>query len=180
MKKYRLMLVAVSAFFCGVSATQAANWVPLDDVEVDDAPLVRTNHGDSEDGSNSAVICTSGPTNSKNTGINGGGRRIGFLTNKGKCKTVGAGQDVTQKTENIMVLLDDVMDNNYDPGTTGNEEPAYALGRPEGDVDNNHIEFGALADLASCLELNPVGDNMLEQVINCVNTLGPVIIDTPE
>ena len=39
MKKYRLILVAVSAFFCGVSATQAANWVPLDDVEVDDAPF---------------------------------------------------------------------------------------------------------------------------------------------
>ena len=72
MKKSRLILVAISAFFCGVSATQAANWVPLDTVG-DDAPLVRTNHDESEDGSNSAVICTSAPWK------NGTGMRYGQM-----------------------------------------------------------------------------------------------------
>lgn len=115
--------MAVSAFFCGVSATQAANGVPLDTV-AEDAPLVRTNHDDSDDGSKSAVICTSAPTNVGNQGINGGGRRIGYLTSQGKCKTVGAGSDVTEKTENIMVLLDAPMDNNYSPGITGEDADA--------------------------------------------------------
>ena len=130
----------------------------------DDAPLVRTNHDDSEDGSNSAVICTSGPTNSKNTGINGGGRRIGFLTNKGKCKTVGAGSDVTQKTENIMVLLDDAMEDNYDPGITGNDQ---------GDIDPGGPDSADMALLATCLEDAPVGDTMLEQLTNRANTMFP-------
>ena len=73
MQKSVLFLVALSAIFCGASATQAANWVPLDTV-AEDAPLVRTNHDESEDGSNSAVLCTSVPVQGA-IGIAGGGRR---------------------------------------------------------------------------------------------------------
>jgi len=80
-----------------------ANWVPLDTV-AEDAPLVRTNHDESEDGSNSAVLCTSVPLQGT-IGIAGGGRRLGFLLPNGKCKTVGRKNQVKEIGEGIMVLL---------------------------------------------------------------------------
>ena len=116
--------------FCAASATQAANWVPLDTV-AEDAPLVRTNHDDSEDGSNSAVICNT-PPYKEGGGIKGGGRRIGFIGKNGKCKTVGRGTKVRKIEEDSMVLLDDhhVPGSTYEPATMAGDHDEIGPGGP--------------------------------------------------
>ena len=165
MQKSRLILVAFSAMFCAASATQAANWVPLDTV-AEDAPLVRTNHDDSEDGSNSAVICSTPPWKEGGPGIKGGGRRIGYLGEDGKCKTVGKGAEVRKIDEGIMVLLDDhhVPGSTYEPATMEGDHDEIGPGGPA-PVD--------LALLASCLEEDGATGPMLERVTNCASIMLP-------
>ena len=165
MQKSRLILVAFSAMFCAASATQAANWVPLDTV-AEDAPLVRTNHDDSEDGSNSAVICSTPPWKEGGPGIKGGGRRIGYIGEDGKCKTVGKGAEVRKIEEDIMVLLDDhhVPGSTYEPATMEGDHDEIGPGGPA-PVD--------LALLASCLEEDGATAPMLERVTNCATTMFP-------
>ena len=151
--------------FCAASTTQAANWVPLDTV-AEDAPLVRTNHDDSEDGSNSAVICSTPPWKEGGPGIKDGGRRFGYLGEDGKCKTVGQGAEVRKIEEDIMVLLDDhhVPGSTYEPPTMDGDHDEIGPGGPA-PVD--------LALLASCLEEDGATAPMLERVTNCATTMFP-------
>ena len=79
MKQLILGIAVALAFHVG--NVEAAQWMPLDQVE--DRQLIRTNEGPEE----GRIICTS-TTKGSDQGINQDGRRLGFLTERG-CKTIG-------------------------------------------------------------------------------------------
>ena len=112
MRKEQLILCAVSVCIFGVSGTDAAHWVPIEDVP-DGTPLVHSNNPDEDGNSQGSPLCTSKPLEDSYNpdGLNGDCRWIGWMREDGKCQVFGVGDKVWvfgPDEGRLQVLVDDI------------------------------------------------------------------------